>query len=142
MPTRRANSSGTARGKIHLCALFIALGVIGPAHAGDDMWPCEVALCMANPKGPAALAECKPAIEKAWKAWAKGKHVPPCKKKSAEGEDQGALTKQEGHIDQQAADPMSNCPYTYYATRQKTKYCAFTGVTNQYVNGQLWGRIW
>ncbi len=127
-----------------IAALVLGMGATAPAFASDQHWACEVVLCMANPKGPLALKECEPSIKKAWKAWAKGKSVPSCKKQDAQGVDTGEITKAEGLIETSQADPVKNCPtqFTYYATRNKTKHCAFSGVTNQYIDGQLWGRIW
>lgn len=127
-----------------ITALVLSMGAATPAFASDQHWACEVVLCMANPKGPLALKECEPSIKKAWKAWAKGKSVPSCKKQDAQGVDAGEITKAEGLIEASNADPVKNCPsqFTYYATRNKVKHCAFSGVTNQYINGQLWGRIW
>uniref|UniRef100_UPI0032209B84 hypothetical protein n=1 Tax=Zoogloea sp. TaxID=49181 RepID=UPI0032209B84 len=127
-----------------ITALVLSLGAATPTFASDQHWACEVVLCMANPKGPLALKECEPSIKKAWKAWAKGKSVPSCKKQDAQGVDAGEITKAEGLIEASNADPVKNCPaqFTYYATRNKVKHCAFSGVTNQYINGQLWGRIW
>lgn len=116
-----------------------------PATAvAEDNWPCEVALCMANPQGPTALKQCEPPIKKAWKAWAKGKSVPECKKKNADGSDGGNLKDGGTYIDHEYADPNdpNKCPFAYYAGPEKIRYCAFTGVTNQYIDGKLWGRIW
>ncbi len=107
------------------------------AHAGDDNWPCEVVLCMANPNGPTALKECEPPIKRAWKAWSKGKRIPSCKRS-----DGSELSSNEGALNQQEAEPLKNCPMTYVATRKKTAYCAFSGVTEQWIDGELWGRIW
>lgn len=44
----------------------------------DDTWACEVALCMANPDGPTAVAECVKPIEKLYKHLAKGHSFPKC----------------------------------------------------------------
>lgn len=32
--------------------------------SGNDRWGCEVLLCLANPNGPRAVAECRPPIDK------------------------------------------------------------------------------
>lgn len=47
--------------------------------SSDETWACEVALCMANPAGPMAVAECVKPIEKLYKQLAKGKPFPKCK---------------------------------------------------------------
>jgi hypothetical protein len=41
-------------------------------------WACEVALCMANPSGPMAVAECVPPIQKLQRELAKGHAYPVC----------------------------------------------------------------
>lgn len=44
----------------------------------DDTWACEVAMCMSNPDGPTAVAECARPIEKLYKHLAKGRSFPRC----------------------------------------------------------------
>lgn len=44
----------------------------------DDRWACEVAMCMANPSGPTAVAECVPPIQKLQRELAKGNAFPKC----------------------------------------------------------------
>jgi hypothetical protein len=41
-------------------------------------WGCEVLLCLANPDGPMAVAECVPPIRRLWRALAKGHAFPTC----------------------------------------------------------------
>lgn len=41
-------------------------------------WACEVAMCMSNPAGPTAVAECVAPIEKLYKELAKGHAFPSC----------------------------------------------------------------
>jgi hypothetical protein len=123
----------------------VCVAVLLPsASFAEDTWPCEVVLCLANPRGPTALKECEPPIKRAWKAWAKGKSVPECKKKNSDGSDGGDLKDGGTYIDHESANPEdpNKCPFPYYAGPQKNRYCAFTGVTNQYIDGKLWGRIW
>lgn len=127
-------------GRVSLIAAVA--GLVPAAACAEETWPCEVVLCMANPNGPTALKECEPPIRKAWKAWSKGKSIPSCKRKDASGANSGDLSANEGALQQQSAEPVKNCPMTYVATRKKTAYCAFTGVTEQWIDGQLWGRIW
>lgn len=38
------------------------LGLSVCAANAEDLWPCEVLLCLANPNGPMAVAECVPPI--------------------------------------------------------------------------------
>ncbi|WP_320188785.1 hypothetical protein RMS29_028200 (plasmid) [Agrobacterium rosae] len=56
--------------------------VTAPAQA-EDLWPCEVALCIANPAGPMAVSECVAPIKKLYRHLAKGRSFPMCK--SADG---------------------------------------------------------
>ncbi|AEH82011.1 conserved hypothetical protein (plasmid) [Sinorhizobium meliloti SM11] len=48
----------------------------GKARADD--WGCQVILCLSNPGGPTQYAECRPPIEKLWRALAKGHSFPAC----------------------------------------------------------------
>ncbi len=41
-------------------------GFAAPAHASGGNWPCEVALCMANPGGPTQYPACVPPITRLW----------------------------------------------------------------------------
>ncbi|MFC3715139.1 hypothetical protein ACFONC_03115 [Luteimonas soli] len=41
-------------------------------------WACEVAMCMSNPAGPMAVAECVPPIQKLQRELAKGHAYPVC----------------------------------------------------------------
>ena len=43
---------------------------------GNARWGCEVLLCLSNPNGPRAVAECRPPIDKLFKCLSK-RH--PCK---------------------------------------------------------------
>ena len=120
--------------------LAIALSGAGQARAWDA-WPCEVALCLANPMGPLAVGQCVPPILRAWRAWARGKIVPSCMGTDADGNETGVV--KEVSIANTMAD-ANKCPpqFVYYAGLQQLKYCALTGVTDQIIDGRLWGRIW
>lgn len=43
-----------------------------------DDWGCEVLLCLANPAGPMAVAECQPPIKKLYKFLDNGGSMPTC----------------------------------------------------------------
>lgn len=45
----------------------------------EDQWACEVAMCLSNPAGPTAVAECLPPINKMHRELAKGNVIPHCK---------------------------------------------------------------
>ncbi len=41
-------------------------------------WGCEVLLCLANPNGPTAVAQCVPPIQRLWRELARGRTFPSC----------------------------------------------------------------
>lgn len=55
-------------------------GVQAPRQtmSDKDKWACEVAMCLSNPQGPTAVAECKPPIDKMRRELAKGHSIPKC----------------------------------------------------------------
>ncbi|CAG0933617.1 hypothetical protein RHDC3_02631 [Rhodocyclaceae bacterium] len=59
-----------------------AIGTAQPAMANVPTathdWGCEVLLCLANPAGPTAVAECVPPIHRLWRALARGRGFPTC----------------------------------------------------------------
>ncbi len=125
-------------------AIGVTLWQSQPAMADEDPWPCQVVLCLANPDGPTVLKECRPPIERAWRVWARGKRVPDCKKKNKDGSAGGSVREDGTYIENMPSDPEKEgqCPFVYYAGHDKKKFCAFAGVTNEYIHGELWGRIW
>lgn len=50
----------------------------GKMMSDKDTWACEVAMCLSNPSGPTAVAECRPPIEKMQREMAKGNAIPKC----------------------------------------------------------------
>lgn len=113
------------------------------SYKSGDNWGCEVMLCLANPQGPTAVSQCVPPIKKLWKHLAKGRPMPVCKFGDSDGREVDSRTKG-SYIDHAGSDPYvaGACPFVYYAGESRTKYCAFSGVTNEYIDGVLWGRIW
>ena len=130
------------RSAVSWVALALSLGMFAPAARAWDAWPCEVALCLANPMGPLAVAQCISPIKRAWKAWAKGKIVPKCIGVDVNGVETGPITATT--IDNTVSSPKATCPpfAVYYARKERTAFCAFAGVTEQYVDGLMWGRLW
>jgi len=61
---------------LRVLALPVLMGVSGAASASD--FGCQVLLCLANPQGPTAVAECVPPIKKLFRDLAKGKPFPSC----------------------------------------------------------------
>jgi hypothetical protein len=70
-----------------LLHLALALCLTAPAIAQADLsnipqgthdWGCEVLLCLSNPAGPMAVAECVPPIRRLWRELARGHAFPTC----------------------------------------------------------------
>jgi hypothetical protein len=55
----------------------LSTACIAPAYG--DQWGCEVLLCLSNPAGPTAVAECRPPIHRLWRHLARGHSFPSCK---------------------------------------------------------------
>lgn len=65
--------------RAYLLMALAALGLPAVAQAADsDSDPCTIALCLANPNGPTAVAECEPPIRYLMKRLAQGKSMPKC----------------------------------------------------------------
>jgi hypothetical protein len=113
------------------------------SYKSGDNWGCEVMLCLANPQGPTAVSQCVPPIKKLWKHLAKGHAMPACTFANSDGKEVDSRSKGT-YIDHAGSDPNVEgaCPFVYYAGESRNKYCAFSGVTNEYIDGVLWGRIW
>ncbi len=62
-----------------ICFLVtILLLSIGAKTAIANDWGCEVLLCLSNPKGPSAVEECKPPIQRLWDHLRDGHEFPTC----------------------------------------------------------------
>lgn len=62
-----------------ISAVILLVGISATTTVyAEDLWGCEVMLCLSNPGGPTEFAECKPPIEKLWKHLAKGHSFPTC----------------------------------------------------------------
>lgn len=116
-----------------VCATALAVSVV-QAHA--DNWGCEVLLCMSNPAGPTAVAQCVPPISRLWRALADGDGWPFCDMGSGGGN-------QAAHNDW--ASP-TNCPpqYINYYERDggSDPYCSYTGAITIEQAGQPYMRVW
>jgi hypothetical protein len=127
------NHSGESRMnfKSMFCAGTLALASFA-AHADD--WGCRVVLCLANPAGPTAVAECVPPIERLWSELAKGHGFPFCDMNTS-----GASGNSANH----AWASGGYCPpqYTYYA-EDGTLMCAFRGAVSINVNNKPYNRTW
>lgn len=61
-----------------LPAFALILATLAPTSSHADDWGCEVLLCLSNPAGPKAVAECVAPIEKLWRQLRKGRPFPHC----------------------------------------------------------------
>ncbi|MGF0524085.1 hypothetical protein ACQEDT_21425 [Agrobacterium pusense] len=52
--------------------------LISGSNARADDWGCQVILCLSNSGGATQYAECRPPIQKLWRALAKGHSFPTC----------------------------------------------------------------
>jgi hypothetical protein len=59
-------------------SIVAALLSLQAGRAAADQWGCEVLLCLSNPAGPTAVAECKPPIHRLWRHLARGHLFPSC----------------------------------------------------------------
>lgn len=58
---------------------FAGAAIAGTGMTSKEQWACEVAMCMSNPSGPTAVAECEAPIRKMLREQAKGNVIPKCK---------------------------------------------------------------
>lgn len=77
--------------KLRSLALAGVVLVVSGGSAHADNHGCTVLLCLANPAGPMAVAECVPPIKKLFRDLARGKSFPSCQLASAP-ETQGGKT--------------------------------------------------
>jgi hypothetical protein len=74
---------------MNLCNAFaVSLGCIGAGALAEPItaaiptptrdWGCEVLLCLANPAGPTAVAQCVPPIRRLWRHLSRGRAFPTC----------------------------------------------------------------
>lgn len=59
-----------------ILTLIILIFNSNPVFSSD--WGCQVLLCLSNPKGPEAVSECVPPIERLWEALWNGDGMPSC----------------------------------------------------------------
>lgn len=86
----RAPGSPGRRRAAPAAVALLALGLAsaaspGPARADDDLWGCQVLLCMSNPAGPTAVAECRPPIWRLWRHLRRGRPFPSCAQAGFQG---------------------------------------------------------
>lgn len=72
---------GVGRGSV--LAFLVATSAAAPAQA--DQWGCEVLLCLSNPAGPTAVAQCVPPIKRLWRHLAKRGSFPTCAEANGQG---------------------------------------------------------
>lgn len=119
-----------SRARKSIVAFFFALGACTAAQA--DEWGCQVLLCLSNPNGPMAVAECVPPISRLFHHLAKGGGMPTCEQSgSSRAWAQGAS--------------KGWCPQGYLLPHPDIKdeyFCAMAGSIDVEIDGQPWQRIW
>ena len=60
-------------------------GLLSFAAARADDWGCTVLLCLSNPGGPKAVAECVPPIDRLWEHLRNGGSFPTCQMSEGSG---------------------------------------------------------
>lgn len=60
------------------CAVALAESPATTMAPPTPDWGCEVLLCLSNPAGPTAVAQCVPPIRRLWRHLARGKAFPTC----------------------------------------------------------------
>ena len=135
------------------CSLIPIAGLVGvtaprAGHAESNVDICTLVLCLANPNGPTAVAQCVPIVLKFFRSltgglFGGGFSIPICHGVDQNGNDTGPVSAKDVRTLASYAGP-GDCPpqYQYYATENKTPYCAVTGRTEEYIKDQLWSRIW
>lgn len=122
------------RSSVVLASLLISL----LPSANADTWGCEVLLCLSNPAGATAVAECEAPIEKLWRELAKGNGFPGC--------DMGSSSANANNYAGNQWASANNCPPQYiryrYHDSTAIPYCAFAGVITVNVNGKPYSRTW
>ncbi len=60
------------------CAVFLGAACVSFSTEAEDLWGCQVLLCLANPDGAEALSECRPPIERLHEHLRHGHPFPSC----------------------------------------------------------------
>lgn len=120
----------------HMKWFSIGTLAILPVMAHADNWACEVILCLANPQGATAVAECVPPIKKLWRELAKGHAFPTCNMNTG-----GASGNSASH----SWANGRNCPaqYRYWGGIDGSELmCEFNGVVAINIASHLYTRVW
>jgi hypothetical protein len=117
-------------------AVLLATSSIFSAPAQADTWACEIALCLANPKGPTAAAACVGPIKRLWRHLALGHAMPTCPFLKNNG------TQAETRTEKASGQ---NCPagQTYLGGQGgRELMCTMQGAVTTYQNGEPQKRMW
>lgn len=60
------------------CAIFLGATCVSLSTEAEDLWGCQVLLCLANPDGAEALSECQPPMERLREHLRHGHPFPNC----------------------------------------------------------------
>lgn len=83
-----------------LLALSGSAGAAAPGDllTGEERWGCEVLLCLSDPRGPEAQAECRPPVERLYRSLrSRHPHFPKCPQAGA------------GNYAERVSDPFDPC---------------------------------
>jgi hypothetical protein len=82
--TRRSGKAETEMKKSVLCSYIVAAVLMaGPATHAEDLWGCEVMLCLAAPGGWSGIPACHPPMERLRQHLGRKRPFPPCPQASA-----------------------------------------------------------
>jgi hypothetical protein len=122
--------------------LLVAIAIMLPGIALADDWGCEVLLCLANPQGPTAVAECRPPIQKLWRHLARGRAFPTCTFVDTQG---NARPNNSGsYATHQFASAPGNCPDVYvdYEPESGNARCRLSGAISVVIDNRLDRKVW
>ena len=123
--------------KTNFFKIFIAFSAIFSCSVyAEDDYGCTVLLCLANPNGPKAVAECVPSINRLYNDLAHGRAFPTCVMSGDQNKNK-------------ATNQFVNANYCHPSllSRRSTEdtspwFCEATGAITVIVDGQIQSRIW
>jgi hypothetical protein len=125
-----------------LSTLLFACAIAWPCEAALAVDGCKVLLCLSNPKGPKAVAECVTPIDELMKDLAKGKAFPKCSMSNANGGDAGTAESTSASYQPASA---KFCPAEHMHTGRgngDVSECKFMGAISVTIDSKPYSRIW
>lgn len=115
-----------------VAVIGLCMGIAALDARSQDLWGCQVLLCLSDRRGPMAEAECVPPIQRLFRQLARGGGFPSC----AEAGGTRAYS-------QSASEYW--CPNGYLMPHPDLKdqhYCMAAGSVDVLIDGQPWQRVW